>query len=273
MRNLRVVLYETPEDPYMNLAFEEAVYRCVGAGLVDDTLRIWRNRRAVVIGCFQDAREEVRLDVAERLGVAVVRRFTGGGAVYHDLGNVNYALSVKVGESSTTYAGVYEKYLRGALLALEKLGARPHLENINDVVVGDKKVSGTAATVGRGAEFIHGAILVSTDLTVLSSVLKVSPAKLLDKKVSEVKYRVATLEQLLGRRISYREVVSALVEGFCELLGAEPYFDLPSKEELEVARILWEGRYRTPEWNFERKPLTAYTELEARVAEVLSPKK
>ncbi|MCC6002733.1 MAG: lipoate--protein ligase family protein [Thermofilum sp.] len=257
----------------MNLAFEEAVFRCVGAGLVDNTLRIWRNKNAVVIGYFQDAREEVNLETAMKLGVSVVRRFTGGGAVYHDLGNVNYALSVKMSENiAKDYLNIYGKYLRGALLALEKLGAKPYIENINDIIVSNRKVSGTAASIGKGAEFIHGSILVNTDLTILSRVIKVSPTKLADKKVSDVKYRVVTLESLLARKISYREVLDALVEGFSELLSAEPYFDLPSEEELEVAKILWEDRYKTIEWNFERKPLTAYKELEEKIAQITSLK-
>ncbi len=265
---MRVLLYETPGDPYMNLAFEEAFARARGAGLVPDTLRIWRNDRAVVVGYFQLASEEVDLSEAARLGVPVVRRFTGGGAVYHDLGNVNYALAVGA-PSSDPIDYAYGRLLRGALAALRRLGAEAEVENVNDIAVRGRKVSGAAATFRWGSCFIHGTLLVDADLGVLSRVLKPPPEKLRSKGVSEVKYRVANLSEILGRRISCREVVEALVEGFEELLGARAYLDVPTRMELEVARLLYRGKYSRPEWNLERFPHHAFASLEEQVASVL----
>lgn len=257
-RELRVLLFEEPENPHMNLAFEEALARARGAGLVPDTLRVWRNSRTVVIGYFQLASEEVDLERARGEGVAVVRRFTGGGAVYHDLGNVNYSVAVAAEGLRNPIEHAYSHLVRGLVNALKLLGLEARVENVNDVVAGGRKVSGTAASFRWGSCFVHGTLLVNADLEAMSRLLKPPPEKLKGKGVSDVKHRVANVAQLLGRKPSYREVVEALVRGFEELMGAEAYFDLPSREELEAARLLYERKYSRAEWNLQRVPHSAF---------------
>ncbi|RLF04946.1 MAG: lipoate--protein ligase family protein [Thermoprotei archaeon] len=270
MRELRVLLYETPHDPYMNLAFEEAFTRVRAADLTCDTLRIWRNDSAVVIGYFQEAGIEVKLTEAKKLGIKVVRRFTGGGAVYHDLGNINFALAIKTEGVKDPINYLYSHLIGGALRALELLGASPKLENINDIVVGRRKVSGVAASTRWGVYFLHGCILVDADLTVLARVLKVPREKLRDKGVSEVKYRVANLSEVLGRKLSYRELVEALIRGYEELLGAESYIDLPSRDEIKVAQLLYSHKYSKNEWNLYRMPHSAFKDLEEELRRLLA---
>ena len=269
MRKLRVLLFETPRDPYYNLAFEEALYLAYDKTPGEDpVMRIWRNANAVVIGYFQVAEEEVHLNVAQEIGAKVVRRFTGGGAVYHDLGNINYVVITKnTGIKSTEE--IYQYLLEGAINALKLLGVESRLENINDVVANNRKVSGTAATFTPRTLFLHGSLLVSTDLSKLSRVLRISKKKLMDKKVSSVKYRVALLEQVLGRRIGYWEVINAFVEGYSRLLDAKPYYDMPSRLELEIADKLYEEKYTRREWNLERKPASYFRELYREIDEII----
>lgn len=269
MKKLRVLLFETPHDPYYNLAFEEALYLLYDKTLGEDpVMRIWRNANAVIIGYFQVAEEEVHLDVAREIGAEVVRRFTGGGAVYHDLGNINYVVITRnTGIRSTEE--IYQYLLEGAINALRMLGVEPRLENINDVVANDRKVSGTAATFTPRTLFLHGSLLVSTDLSRLSRVLRISKKKLMDKKVSSVKYRVALLEQVLGRRIGYWEIIDAFVKGYSRLLGAEPYYDMPSRLELEIADKLYKEKYTRREWNMERKPASHFRELYRGIDEII----
>lgn len=264
---LRVLLYETPDDPYYNLAFEEAVPRARGCGAVPDTLRIWRNRSAVVIGYFQRAEEEVNLDEAERRGVAVVRRFTGGGAAYHDLGNINYAVSVaSKGPVAEEVKRAFGELVRAPVEALRRLGYDASVENVNDIVVAGRKVSGTAATVAWGSTFLHGALLVSASLSTLASVLRVSPKKLMDKGVSSVKYRVTNLVDV--RPVGTAELVEALASAFAAVLGYGGfYFDVPSPVELDMASALLR-KYRSREWNYERAPHSAYPDVEAEVARI-----
>ncbi|MGC9210392.1 MAG: lipoate--protein ligase family protein [Acidilobus sp.] len=264
---LRLLLFEEPDDAYFNLAFEEAVPRARGCGAVPDTLRVWRNANAVVIGYFQRADEEVNLDVAESIGAAVVRRFTGGGSVYHDLGNLNYALSISAYEGRASLDYIFGELVKGPVNALRSLGLQAEVQNINDVVVQGRKVSGTAATIAWGSAFFHGAMLVSTDLVKLASVLRVPQRKLIDKGVSSVKYRVTNVSEL--RPVSVSELIEALASSFASLLGYEGYYvDLPRSEELEIANVLYNEKYAKREWNYERAPHRAFPRAEEGVRSV-----
>ncbi len=264
---LRVVPYEEPEDPYFNMAVEEAIPRARGCGVVPDTLRIWRNMNAIIIGYFQRAEEEVNLDVAASIGAAVVRRFTGGGAVYHDLGNLNYALSLASTGKRVSLDLVFKELTKGPVDALRSLGFSADVQNVNDIIVSGRKVSGTAATISWGATFFHGAMLISTDLGRLASVLRVSPRKLIDKGVSSVKYRVTNLNDI--RPVSPDEVVAALAESFTRLTGHERYqVGLLTPEELEIAQALYNEKYSKREWNYERAPHRAFARAEEEVRRV-----
>ena len=270
MKRLRVLLFETPHDPYYNLAMEEALYY-LGSRYPrqDPVLRIWRNANAVIIGYFQRAEEEVRLDFAERKGIAIVRRFTGGGAVYHDLGNINYAV-IAERLSGDPIKDLYGFLIKGVINALKGFGADPRIENVNDIVVGDAKVSGTAASFRDRTLFLHGSLLVSTDLETLSSVLNISRKKLEDKRVSSVKYRVKLLEEILGRRVGFSELVDKIVGGYAELFGSKPYCDLPTKEEVEAAKILKEEKYGKEEWNLRRFPSSSFKKAYELIDDLLA---
>jgi len=265
---LRILLFETPEDPRMNLAFEEAFVRVRAHNYIDDTLRIWRNRNAVVIGYFQRMGEEVDMGSASEYNVEVVRRFTGGGAVYHDLGNINYAIVTSGVGRDLAY--VFKYLINGLVYALNKIGLEARLENINDVVVGSYKISGTAASLRWGVYFLHGSILFNTDLNLLYSVLKVPKIKLIDKGVSDVKYRVKNIIDILGRDIRYSEIVDALAYGFSKLLGKEYYFDMPSKLEYEVARALYDLRYSREKWNEGYLRFIDMKDVDEYIEEILS---
>ena len=250
MKRLRVLLYETPDDPYMNLAFEEAFVRVRGYLETYDTLRIWRNKNAVVIGYFQKAEEEVKWRIVNEHNANVVRRFTGGGAVYHDLGNINYAIVVGGRSKADRDLGyVFGFLIKGIIYALETLGFRARLENINDVVIDRFKVSGTAASIKWNTFFFHGSLLVDTNLELLYQILKIPKIKLLDKGISDVKYRVKNLVEIARREISYEEIISSIVQGYSKLLDKPYFFDLPSKLEIDVAKALYDLKYTREDWN------------------------
>ncbi len=253
---LRILFSETPDNPWMNLALEEAFFISRIKELSPNILRIWRNKNAVVIGVFQKAEEEVDLEYAEKNGIAVVRRFTSGGAVYHDLGNINFALSVKAPLGKRSIDFLYNDLLEGVLEALRILGFNPRKENVNDIVVGDRKVVGVAGSIRKEYVFIHGSMLVNTNLDVLSRVLKISKKKLMDKKVNAVKYRVTNLSQV-NPKIGVREAINAIIKGFSKTLEEETYLDLPTEKELRIAERLYTEKYSRREWNMTRmKPYT-----------------
>ncbi|MGB9827504.1 MAG: lipoate--protein ligase family protein [Thermosphaera sp.] len=255
MSELRVVFTETLDNPWMNLAWEEAFFQSRCSDKTGDVLRIWRNRNAVVIGVFQKASEEVNLEYAQQIRAGIVRRFTGGGAVYHDLGNINFALSVKPVGRKVNVDYLYVDLLKGVVKALEKLGFNPSVQNVNDIIIGDRKVVGVAASLRReqNCGFIHGAMLYNVNLDVLAGILKIPLKKLADKGVSSVKYRVTNISALKPE-LRVEDIVKALIESFTETLDKKGWYpDLPKQHEIEMAERLYSSKYSTPEWNMERK--------------------
>src|SRR5215831_6317193 len=119
----RLLDVEFRNNPFMNLAVEEAIPRMVGEGNVPNTVRFWHNSNTIVIGCFQSAKLEVNMEACKQTGTTIVRRFTGGGAVYHDAGNLNYAISLQKGDKlvqSNNLQTVFEKLSEGTVAGLQK---------------------------------------------------------------------------------------------------------------------------------------------------------
>ncbi|MEZ0289688.1 MAG: biotin/lipoate A/B protein ligase family protein [Sulfolobales archaeon] len=242
---LRVMIAEWPENQFFNLAFEEAFYR----EALRPTLRLWRNDRVVVIGRFQSPVLEVNALEARRLGVKLVRRFTGGGAVYHDLGNVNYALALPGFNLDLEEA--FRIVGEAVADALRELGvSRTYYRPLNDIEIDGLKVSGLAASRSGSNVFVHGAMLVSSDISILWSVLKISEEKLSDKKFtrSRVK-RVITVEEALSRRVSLEEIYEAIARSISRKLDLEVEWDRARENELRRALDLYRARYSKPEWN------------------------
>jgi lipoate-protein ligase A len=238
----------------MNLAVEEAIPRLVGEGKTPSTVRFWHNSNTIVIGCFQSAKLEVNMDACKETGTEIVRRFTGGGAVYHDSGNLNYAISLPKGHRlcpNEDLQSAFQKLSEGAVAGLRKLGVKAEFQPVNDIQVDGRKVSGAAGSIRWNSIFHHGCILVNSDLRILGKVLNVPRAKLEDKHVASVQKRVTTVRDELGREVSTREVRDAIVDGIesCYRVRVEPG-DL-TKEEVGLAEELYQTKYSRLEWNLE----------------------
>lgn len=240
------------EDPHYNLAVEEAISIAVGEGISPETLRFWRNANTVVIGRFQCASLEVDFRRCLEHGVQVSRRFTGGGAVYHDYGNLNYALSLRrdnplVGEKLFK---AFELVGKGVAIGLIELGVKEStFRPINDVQIGDRKVSGMAGLIARDYIFVHGSILISSNLEILAQVLNVPQEKLRDKFVRSVRQRVVTIEEALGRKTGIPETKDAMRKGLEGIFGVEFEGGGLLEEEEELAKELFERKYSTLEWS------------------------
>lgn len=262
-KNLRVLVAEWPENQFFNLAFEEVLY----LGSKQPTLRFWRNDKVVVIGRFQSPPLEINALEARDLGIRLVRRFTGGGAVYHDLGNVNYALTLpgynlNIEESFSVVGSAIVEALSS--LGVSKAYYRP----LNDVEVDGLKVSGMAACRSHDRVFVHGAMLVSSDISTLWRVLKISKEKLSDKKFTQSRVkRVTTVNEVLGRAVRPDELYKAISETLSRRLGLEIEWGKHQSNELTKALNLYRRKYATLEWNLkyvdEVKDLITEEEYEA----------
>ena len=208
------------DDPYMNMAVEEAIPLAVSRGLAPSTLRFWRNDNTIVIGRFQCAALEVNFHACRELRVSVVRRFTGGGAVYHDSCGLRKAF------------GIDAKFVP-----------------INDLQIGGRKVSGMAGAIFKNALFLHGCILVNSDLAILGRVLNAPKEKLAEKKVTSAVKRVITVCEAVGRVVDVEEVKRAIRLGVEEVFGVELVDGELTAEERRLAEELYKGKYCSPEWS------------------------
>ena len=240
-------------DAYWNMALDEALLELRREGRSPDTLRLYVFKpSAVTIGYFQKIGEAVDLEYAERAGIPVVRRATGGGSVYHDeRGEITYSIATTVDKVPRAIVESYRHICRGLVYALEELGLEAEFVPVNDVVVRGRKISGSAQLRrGRGV-LQHGTLMYATDLEILARVLRVPREKLAARGISSIYERVTTASRELGRRVTREEVVEALKKGFERALGVRLVPGSLTGEELELARELVE-KYRSREWNFRR---------------------
>ena len=243
-------------DAYMNMAIDEAIAHFHTKGDVSNTIRFYRwNPSAVSIGYFQSINEEVNLDLCKEMQIDVVRRNTGGGAVYHDYnGEITYSVIVDVNHPliSSDILESYDTICSGLTIGLKKLGAGAEFKPINDIVVEGKKISGNAQTRRLGVLLQHGTILIDTDIPKMFKVLKISDEKISDKMIKVVEDRVTNLRKLLMRDVSFEEVFQALKWGFERKLNIILEKGELTIKERELALKLKKDKYLEKSWNFKR---------------------
>ena len=228
-------------DPAYNLALEELLAAEYGR----EFLMLWRNGPSVIVGRNQNTLAEIDPDAVRELGIPVVRRTTGGGAVYHDLGNFNYTVArsgrLTGTEGFADSAGV-------VVAALHKLGIPAEFSGRNDILVNGRKVSGSARRVLRDRTLFHGTLLFDVDLSVLGRVLNPDPEKIRAKGIASVRARVMNLRELFPAW-SIEEFREKLIAALAAESGVERPSPLP-EGFAERAEKLAETRYRTREWNY-----------------------
>jgi len=228
-------------DPYYNLAFEEYVLHTFKD---DDYILLWQNDGAVVIGKHQNAAEEVNLGRAEELGVKVVRRNTGGGAVYHDSGNLNFSY---ITDWTPEKDISYDVFLEPVIRALKRFGVNAEKRGRNDLVVDGKKISGNAQCLHAGRLLHHGTLLVSSDLSVMPEVLSVPDDKFVSKGIKSVRSRVANISRFTKEPIDIALLRQALAESFFEYGIIDER--VPGAPDLDEIRRLVLEKYGTWEGN------------------------
>ena len=231
-------------DPYYNLAVEDYLLR----NTKEEVFMLWQNAPTVVIGKNQNAYAEVDLSYAAAHGIRVARRITGGGAVYHDAGNVNYTFI-----TSGTSVG-YAPFTRPMIDALASLGIVAGLSGRNDIEWQGKKISGNAQYVADGRVLHHGTLLFDTDVETMSAVLKVDKEKVALRAVPSHRGRVACLASALPD-ISVTEFIGRIEKHLLRETGATPW-ELSDGSEIERLR----ARNASDAWIFsDKRFLTEYT--------------
>ena len=184
-------------EPEFNLAFEEYVLENKREG---DWLILWQNESSVIIGLNQNVSEEVDEAYVSSHGIRVVRRMTGGGAVYHDLGNLNYSFITEAGNTAELSM---QALARPVCSALRSLGLRAELSGRNDICIDGRKVSGTAQRLSGGRVLHHGTLLFDTDADALASAHRPRADKFESKAAKSVRSRTCNIRDFLGGDLTY----------------------------------------------------------------------
>ena len=228
-------------DPRYNLALEE--YLLCHQSALEQCLLLWQNEPTCVIGRHQIASEEIHVQCVEKYGIHVVRRMSGGGAVYHDSGNLNFSFLVDDQKNGFDFA----RFTKPLIQTLTRLGVPAENSGRNDVTINGLKISGNAQYKRKGRLLHHGTVLFNTDLKRLSEVLNVSPQKKRSKAVLSVRSRVTNVLEHLPCKIDVREFQREL---FADLKNE---FDVVEKtlrdDELPAILKIRDEKYANLDWN------------------------
>lgn len=237
-------------DPAYNLAFEETVLRRRTQG---DYLLLWQNDNTVVVGQNQNAEAEIDRAFVEAHGIHVVRRTTGGGAVYHDMGNLNYSFITDIGDAQRL---TMERFTRPVVEALRGLGLQAEASGRNDILVEGRKVSGTAQRMMGGRILHHGTLLFDANPDMVAGALHADPAKFQSKSSKSVRSRVGNIRAFLKEDMDLAAFWAYLKEA---LAGDGLTPDHLTEEELAAVDELRRDKYDTWEWTFGRSPRYSMT--------------
>lgn len=244
-----IVYHNDCTEPYENMATEEYLLDSAGD---EDIFMLWRNEPAVIIGQNQNAYAEIDRAYAELHGIKIVRRLTGGGAVFHDLGNINYTFISKDVQGGSLN---FERFCKPIIEALKAIGLDASLSGRNDITVDGFKVSGTAQCVRNGHVMHHGTLLWDADFGKMAGVLKPDETKLSSKGIKSVRSRVGNLKDLLtsakkeGKVPHNAPEISDVLElrNYLEERAGEPTRIFSEAQRCEIKKLADE-KYSSWEW-------------------------
>lgn len=212
---------------------------------------LWQNDKSVIVGRYQNTLAEINREFIEREHIVVARRLTGGGAVYHDLGNLNFTFIQNINPQDREINFV--KFLKPILTALQALGLPAAFSGRNDLTVHNRKISGNAMAFHKNRVLEHGTLLFSTPKQDLSQALKTDPDKFIDKAVKSVQSRVTNISEHLSRSMSVLEFKDYLMDFMIQLQPGSTVESLTQEEEAAVQQLMHD-KYSTWAWNFGNSP-------------------
>ena len=235
---------ESPSfDPYFNLALEEYVFESMPKD--ESYFMLWQNANTIVIGKYQNAMQEVNQKVVDERGIKVARRLSGGGAVYHDMGNLNFTFIVDQDKAEGLNFSIFVKPV---VETLRRFGVEAEFTGRNDIVINGRKISGNSQYIKKHRVMHHGCIMLDSDLEKVAEALNVREAKFSSKSVKSVRSRVTTINDNAPVKITMDEFKAALRERILGDAGISPY--VLTEYDLEQIDHLRKEKYATWEWNY-----------------------
>ncbi|MFX0549850.1 lipoate--protein ligase [Hathewaya histolytica] len=238
-------------NPYFNHAAEQYILE----NFEDECFMLWRNEPCILIGKNQNTLAEVNMDYIKEKNIKVVRRLTGGGAVFNDLGNINFTFIAKNTEDVSSN---FRKFTAPLLKALQSLEVNAEFSGRNDLTIGGKKFSGNAQYYHKDKVLHHGTLLFSSSMTDLSKALKVNPLKLKDKGVKSVVSRVTNISEHLKEDMTVLEFKNYVVDFVMNIYGEKELYKFTKEDLKKIDRII-EERFNSWDWNFGNSPKYTYS--------------
>lgn len=234
-------------DPSLNLAIEE--FAVMNLDIEQTYLLFYVNEPSIIIGKNQNTIEEINVDYVRDHHIHVVRRLSGGGAVYHDFGNLNFSFITKNDGNSFHN---FRKFTEPVIRALHKLGVPAELSGRNDILADGRKISGNAQFTTRGRMFSHGTLMLDSNIDSVVSALKVKQDKIESKGIKSIRSRVANINDFLRNKMNVNEFRTTLLEFIFEG-DLVPEYHLTDADWKEIERIA-NTRYRNWDWNYGKSP-------------------
>ncbi len=244
-----MLIIDSPSnDAYFNIASEEYL---LGKYPNEEIFLLYVNAPSIIVGRFQNTLAEINLDYVKSNDIKVVRRLSGGGAVYHDLGNLNFSFHAPMDDDDFSD---FSKFTQPVVDLLNRLDVPAKLEGRNDLLVDGKKFSGNAKLARNGKIIQHGTILINSEMQVLSEALKINPLKFKDKAVKSARARVTNLIDYLPEDTTVKSFKTLLINQILEENKAGSRVHSLTQEELTGIENLATEKYSTWEWNFGVSP-------------------
>ncbi len=245
---MRLIFNNDNRDPYLNLALEEYCVRNLDTS--EPFLLLYINDPSIIIGKHQNTLEEINLPYVRENGIPVVRRISGGGAVFHDHGNLNFSFITSFAKGQMLR---FEEFTRPVIRALAGLGVHAELGGRNDITVDGRKISGNAQFTTVHSMLSHGTLLFDSGLDRVAEALSVKTDKIASKGVKSVRSRVANITEFLPQPITMEQFREHLVRSIFDGQDPIPAYHLDNQEWQQV-RTLADSVYRKWDWNYGRSP-------------------
>jgi lipoate---protein ligase len=233
-------------DPYFNLATEEYILK----NFDEDSFMLWRNAPSIIVGKHQNTLAEINVDYVKKNNIPVVRRLSGGGAVFHDLGNLNFTF-IQKGEKENLVD--FRRYTEPILEVLRQLGINARFEGRNDLTIDGLKFSGNAEHIWKDRVLHHGTLLFSAQMTNLAEALNVDPAKFRDKAVKSVRSRVTNISGHLKEAMDVMQFAGKIEEYMMNKYPDARLCDLSTDDHERIDELV-RIKYGTWEWNYGYSP-------------------